>query len=289
MDARGAAGCVRGLGQPPHLRDGRWARWPRTAPPRSSATAAAPGSDGASMRWPSGLAEPSSSSTSAAISTSSRSRRARDGAPTSTSTPASPRSGTPTAAARGSEGHDTYFTVGENIGTADVPDPDRWPRLAAAAAAGDARRLAGAPARAGGRFTTVATWRSPLGDALATGGHRIRRQAPPVAALIDLPRRSSQEFEIALQIHPGDAADRAALEAGGWRLADPRRGRRRPAGLSRLRPGLRPLSSPSPIRSTSTPPAAGSATAPSATSPAAARRSSRTPASPGATRSARGC
>ena len=39
--------------------------------------------------------------------------------------------------------------------------------------------------------------------------------------LIELPERSPHSFEIALDIHPGDASDREALERHGWRLVDP--------------------------------------------------------------------
>jgi hypothetical protein len=77
------------------------------------------------------------------------------------------------------------------------------------------------PPPAAGRFTTVATWRSPLGT-LAHGGQEFGGKHHQWRRLVDLPRRSSQEFEIALQIDPADAADREALRAGGWRLVDPR-------------------------------------------------------------------
>jgi hypothetical protein len=119
------------------------------------------------------------------------------------------------------EGHDIYFTVGENIGNPrctiptsginwhPLPPPvtlDDWPVI---------------PAVRDDRFTTVATWRSPLGtlsygDIVFEGKHHQWRR------VIDLPRRSPHEFEIALQLHPGDARDRAALEENGWSLVDPR-------------------------------------------------------------------
>jgi hypothetical protein len=118
------------------------------------------------------------------------------------------------------EGHDTYFTVGENIGSAECPIPtagvewrplpppvtlDDWPRLAAPAS---------------GRFTTVATWRSPLGT-LTHRGVEFEGKHHQWRRLVDLPRRSSQQFEIALRIDPADGKDRAALEASGWLLVDP--------------------------------------------------------------------
>src|SRR5215218_7090404 len=67
------------------------------------------------------------------------------------------------------EGHDTYFSVGENIGAAgcSIPSAGRdWLPLPPPVTLPD---WPATPAAPGGRFTTVATWRSPLGT-LAFGG-----------------------------------------------------------------------------------------------------------------------
>ena len=118
-------------------------------------------------------------------------------------------------------GHDVYFTVGENIGSRDctiptlgidwrpLPPPvvlDDWP--------------AGAPSP--GPFTTVGAWRGAFGPVVQDGRtyglkvHEFRK-------MIELPRRVPQaDFEIALEIHPGDDKDRDALVANRWRLTDPR-------------------------------------------------------------------
>lgn len=118
------------------------------------------------------------------------------------------------------EGHDAYFTVGENIGAAACSIPTAgldWLPLAPPVTLEDWPVV---PVAKDGRFTTVATWRSPLGTLshgdVDFGGkhHQWRRFA-------ELPRLSEQKFEIALQIHPGDASDRTALEASDWRLVDP--------------------------------------------------------------------
>jgi hypothetical protein len=120
------------------------------------------------------------------------------------------------------EGHDVYFTVGENIGSAVCPIPtlgiewkplpppvvlDQWPANSAP----------------GGPFTTVGAWRGAFGPVVHEGRtyglkvHEFRK-------VIELPRRvRGASFEIALDIHPGDAKDREALVDNGWRLADPRR------------------------------------------------------------------
>jgi hypothetical protein len=118
------------------------------------------------------------------------------------------------------DGHDTYFTVGENIGSPEcsiptvgrewlpLPPPvtlDDWPVV---------------PAPANARFTTVATWRSPLGT-LTHGEKIFKGKHHQWRRLIDLPRRVEQGFEIALQIDPADEPDQIALEANGWHLVDP--------------------------------------------------------------------
>jgi hypothetical protein len=77
------------------------------------------------------------------------------------------------------------------------------------------------PAPDGTRFTTVATWRSPLGPIAHEGvdfpgkHHQWRR-------VLDLPRLTGQTFEVALDIHDADVEDRDALLGHGWTLASPR-------------------------------------------------------------------
>jgi hypothetical protein len=118
------------------------------------------------------------------------------------------------------EGHDAYFTVGENIGTAACPIPTGgldWLPLPPPVTLDD---WPAAPAARHDRFTTVATWRSPLGP-LADGDREFQGKHHSWRRVAELPRKSPHEFEIALQIHPGDRDDRIALEGNGWHLADP--------------------------------------------------------------------
>ncbi|HSC21994.1 MAG TPA: hypothetical protein VLC07_09720 [Solirubrobacterales bacterium] len=121
-------------------------------------------------------------------------------------------------------GHDSYVTVGLNIGSEGNPIPaggigwiptfppvvlDEWP-------------AAPAPQQQPTRFTTVATWRSPygqvrIGDQLAGLKHHEFRR------FLRLPEEVPEAiFELALDIHEGDAADREALLAHGWKLVSPR-------------------------------------------------------------------
>ncbi|MFL5832849.1 MAG: hypothetical protein ACJ76B_02570 [Solirubrobacterales bacterium] len=120
-------------------------------------------------------------------------------------------------------GHDAYVTVGQNIGRAGCPVPtagiewvptlppvllDEWP-----AAPPPAQPLT---------FTTVATWRSPYGS-LVIDGREMSLKHHQFRRFVTLPERvDGVELELALDIHPGDAADLELLQEHGWRLADPR-------------------------------------------------------------------
>jgi hypothetical protein len=117
-------------------------------------------------------------------------------------------------------GHDVHITIGERIGRPDctvptggldwitTPQPvvlDEWP-------------IATAPDN--GRFTSVASWRGPFapieyeGVTYGLRVHEFRRFA-------ELPRRSREKFEVALDIHEADTGDLDLLRANGWLLADP--------------------------------------------------------------------
>jgi hypothetical protein len=119
----------------------------------------------------------------------------------------------------GLAGHDLHFTVGANVGRADCTIPtgeirwlpvrqpvvlDRWPQL-------DSDFTT---------FSTVASWRGAFGPitwnnrSYGVKAHEFRRFA-------DLPGATNLPFEIALDLHPADEADRRLLEHGGWRIHDP--------------------------------------------------------------------
>ena len=117
-------------------------------------------------------------------------------------------------------GHDAYITIGERIGMPDctvpacdlewitTPQPvvlDEWP------ATGGSEQ---------GAFTSVASWRGPFapieyeGVTYGLRVHEFRRFA-------ELPRRSRERFEVALDIHEAETADLELLRTNGWSLADP--------------------------------------------------------------------
>lgn len=117
--------------------------------------------------------------------------------------------------------HDLYFTIAENIGRPGCSLPtagltwlttrqpvvlDDWPARPPALEA---------------PLTTVASWRGPFGP-VELNGRSLGAKARQFRRLLSLPERSGLEFELALEIHSGDEADRRALLEHGWRLVDPR-------------------------------------------------------------------
>ena len=120
------------------------------------------------------------------------------------------------------DGHDCFFTIGANIGAPDCPIPtcgiewrktrppvllDQWPC---------------ADAGAFDRFTTVASWRGAFGP-VQVGGTTFGQKVHEFRKFIGLPRRTGRHFAIALDIHPAEEKDIAALRENGWRLDDPQR------------------------------------------------------------------
>jgi hypothetical protein len=118
------------------------------------------------------------------------------------------------------EGHDYFFTVGENIGKSGCPIPTggvRWRPVRQPVVLEEWPVSADGPRD---RFTTVASWRGPYGPVQQEGTtfglkvHEFRK-------FIELPRQVPATFEIALDIHAGDAKDLQRLRDHGWRVVDP--------------------------------------------------------------------
>jgi hypothetical protein len=116
----------------------------------------------------------------------------------------------------GLEGHDLHFTIGANIGTHHSSLPtcgvrwmpirqpvvlDRWPVVHDPFS----------------RFTTVASWRGAFGP-LSWNGQSYGVKAHQFRAFMGLPGTSGLPFEIALDLHPADGADRDRLIGAGWNL-----------------------------------------------------------------------
>jgi hypothetical protein len=119
------------------------------------------------------------------------------------------------------KGHDLYFTVGGLIGTRGCPIPTEgieWHAVRPPVVLEDWPAMA--PAELD-RFTTVASWRGPFGP-IEHGGRTYGVKVHEFRKFLDLPRRSRESFEVALDIHPADDEDLKALREHGWRIVDPR-------------------------------------------------------------------
>ena len=124
-------------------------------------------------------------------------------------------------------GHDDFVTIGLNVGRDDcdvptcglkwvtTPQPvvlEHWP--AQPPPAGGA---------AGRPVTSIATWRGDWGPVEYRGrtyGLRVH-EFRKFAALPRTVREPRPRFELALDIHPNEAADIALLDANGWTRVDP--------------------------------------------------------------------
>jgi hypothetical protein len=130
------------------------------------------------------------------------------------------------------EGHDLYFTIGENVGAPTCPIPtggihwrptrqpvvlDHWP------VSGEGDR---------NRFTTVATWRGPYGP-VQNGAKTFGLKVHEFRRFIELAERAQQTFEIALDIHPTERKDMNLLRRHGWQVVDPKVAAPDPAAFRR--------------------------------------------------------
>jgi hypothetical protein len=117
--------------------------------------------------------------------------------------------------------HTHFATVGLNLGRPGCPIPDcgrSWIATLPPIALDLWPRAAEPPSRTA--FTSVGHWRSY--GSIEHGGIHYGQRAHSLRELIDLPRRSSSRFQLALGIHPDETSDLEALAANGWDLVDPR-------------------------------------------------------------------
>lgn len=122
------------------------------------------------------------------------------------------------------DGHDAFATVGANLGDpaagCTLPTADhRWIALRPPVLL-EAWPATPVPPPGEARFTTVASWRNPLGT-IEHGGRVHGSKAHAFRRLGELPRAVCAPCELALAIHDGDAADAALLRERGWRLTEP--------------------------------------------------------------------
>ncbi len=126
-------------------------------------------------------------------------------------------------------GHDDFVTLGRNIGRPDCPIPtcglkwltmpqpvllEHWPAQ---------------PPRPDGAFTSIGAWRGPNAP-IAYRGQTYGLRCHEFRPFAGLPARCpGSRFEMALDIHPGDAKDVQMLRDQGWSLVDPMTALRRGA------------------------------------------------------------
>ena len=120
----------------------------------------------------------------------------------------------------GLDHHDEHLTVGGNVGTEACPIPTRgirWQPVRPPVVLDE-----WTPGRGDAhRFTTVGGWRGAYGP-ITWEGRTFGLKVHEFRKLVQLPHQAAGTFEIALDIHPADATDRARLERHGWQIVDPR-------------------------------------------------------------------
>jgi hypothetical protein len=117
------------------------------------------------------------------------------------------------------ERHESHFTVGLNLGEPDCRIPTaglRWVPLPPPVLL---ERWAPVEDPAFDRFTTVGTWRNPLGT-LEAGGQTYTLKHQQLRRFAGVPRQSGLPFAIALEIHPDEAAEVAGLKENGWAVVE---------------------------------------------------------------------
>jgi hypothetical protein len=117
------------------------------------------------------------------------------------------------------ERHGTHFSVGLNLGAPDCRIPTaglRWLPLPPPVLLDE---WSPPPQPRFDRFTTVGTWRNPLGS-LEAAGHSYTLKHHQLRRFAGVPRQARLPFEIALDIHPEEAAEVAGLEENGWSVVE---------------------------------------------------------------------
>ena len=117
-------------------------------------------------------------------------------------------------------GHDAYFTFGANTGRPDCAVPRCGRNWIATRPPVVLEHWPVAHGEAG--FTTVGAWRGPF-DPIEYKGTKYGLRVHEFRKFARLPNLTSRRFEMALDIHPADDADRKLLEEGGWSLVEPKK------------------------------------------------------------------
>jgi hypothetical protein len=116
-------------------------------------------------------------------------------------------------------GYDAYVTIGERIGEPGCTMPTcglDWITTPQPVVLEEWGVVTGDD----GAFTSVVTWRG-ANEPVEFRGRRYGVRAHEFRRFARLPQLVDETFELALDIHPADTADRSLLRGTGWRLVDP--------------------------------------------------------------------
>ena len=120
------------------------------------------------------------------------------------------------------DAHTHFVTVGQAIGEPGCPVPTcgrAWLKTWQPVVLDHWTFNEAGPAGPAAAWTTVANWRGY--GSVQHEGVLYGQKAHSLRQMIDLPRRTTERFELALAIHPAESKDLAALAANGWHLIDP--------------------------------------------------------------------
>jgi hypothetical protein len=122
------------------------------------------------------------------------------------------------------EGHDLYFTIGENIGKPVCPIPAGdfpWRPLRQPVVLADWPQVTmPAESERSAEFTTVATWRGPFGP-VEFDRRKFGLKLHEFRKYIEMPALVPARFEAALDIAPSEVADLELLRLRRWQLSEP--------------------------------------------------------------------
>jgi hypothetical protein len=119
-------------------------------------------------------------------------------------------------------GHDAFVTMGMNVGRPGCAIPTcglDWVTMPQPVVL--AQWPAAPPPVDDAPFTSIGAWRGPNGP-VEYRGRTYGLRAHEFRQFVGLPGMCpAEKFEMALEIHPGDAKDRDALVRNGWQIVEP--------------------------------------------------------------------
>ncbi len=125
------------------------------------------------------------------------------------------------------QGYDAYVTIAERIGEPGCTVPDcgiAWITTRQPVVLDYWQAAPPAPESA---FTSVGAWRGPFGP-IEYRGRTYGLRAHEFRKFFELPKRTDQRFQVALDIHSAETRDLEQLEQNGWTLIHPHTAARDP-------------------------------------------------------------